>query len=198
MNKRRAGVTLLELIVAISLLTAATAPLLAVMVSSFHSSAQAQEMKNASFAAQQVMEELIGRSWNGHELGADPGRFNPFLVHFNWGVAQSIEVSGRRYYFVATHNGTLGNPHLTENYGRILAASASSDEQVPLLQVTVCIHATNPGDPTSGGATPWSAAWGTALTSGGLVPQNLRPENPKVSHSSWINTAPGGFVPSTP
>ena len=191
MNKKRAGVTLVELILAISLLTVATAPILSVMVSSFHTSAQAQQLKTANFAAQQVMEELIGREWNGQSIG-DPSRFQPYLVHFNWGVAQQINISGRSFFFVATHNGYLGANHENDGYGRVLL-TGSGGEQTPLLQVSVCIHETNPGQ-IGTGITTWSAAWAAVRTGGGRVSQSERPGGPLVSNTAIINTAPGGFV----
>ena len=173
MNKKRAGVTLVELIIAISILTAVTAPIMAVMVSSFQVSAQAQEMKNASFAAQQAMEELIGRSWNGplnatFEGGAGVDRWHPYLAHFAWEQPHPINVGGRRYYFFATYTGdrTTWPSHSVPGWGTVPPS--------PLLQVTVCIHATH-------------AAASAPLVGG-------RPPNPMVSHTTWINTVPGGFV----
>jgi len=194
MNKKRAGVTLVELILAISVLTMITAPILGVMVSSFSTSAQALEMKNASFAAQQVMEEFIGRTWNGEPnpggmgVGVDIHRWHPYLVHFGWGQPFPIDAGGRRFYFVATHNGFLGAPHPEDSYGRMIV-DESGDHDVPisLLEVTVCIHRDPPGN-------GWANSWTSIRTSGGRVNQQLRPPTPLVSHTTWINIAPGGFV----
>ena len=172
MNKKRKGVTLVELILAISLLTFATTPIIAVMISSFRTSAQAQEMKSASFAAQQAMEGLMGRPWNGPAPA-------PALAHFGWGYPQSINTSGRTFWYVASAHLAQWGPY-SDNpaYGRTLLNG-------PLIQVTISVYATF-NDATG----PPQADRTTANHITGVPPAGAI-----ATHTTWINTAPGGFNP---
>ena len=69
-NKNRKGVTLLELIIAMAILSVASMPILHMIGTSVRSNADAHRATAASIMATQQMEELIGRPWHGNL--ADP------------------------------------------------------------------------------------------------------------------------------
>ena len=75
-SKTRAGLTLLELIIAVAILALVGAPIFGMWSYSVSLNASAHRMTIASFAAQQRMEELLGRPWQ------DDLEYEP------WGISQ--------------------------------------------------------------------------------------------------------------
>ena len=82
--KYRAGVTLLELIVAMGILTIASTSVLAMLFSSVQANANAHRITVATFNAQQGVEEFVGRQWL--DVDGIAG-----LNRFPWGTAQLVD-----------------------------------------------------------------------------------------------------------
>jgi len=168
-TKKRAGVTLLELIVAMSILTIAATPILAVLIAGISTSANTHRMNLASHAARYAMERLVGVPWEGpaapiaHEVDN--------LANFYWGAGQRIVSGGQAFYAIAApHVSTTGTGLPPANVS--VPGPFTVDD--PLLTVTVFVFARNPA--------PWD-------------PTSPQPaDNPALaSLTSILNVAPGGF-----
>lgn len=64
-HKKRKGVTLLELMVAVAILSMAVIPVMAMLVGSVRANMQSHRITIAIFIAQQAVEEFVGRTWEG-------------------------------------------------------------------------------------------------------------------------------------
>ena len=182
--KHRAGVTLLELIVAMGILTIASTSVLAMLFSSVQANVNAHRITVATFNAQQGVEEFVGRQW----LDGTEG-----LNRFPWGVVLQTDLANNiPMFMVATLDRTEivdGEPERriydggldAEGYAewRVPVATANAPPPLPyhLAEVRVAIFE-NYGDATS-----------FAAGTGG---RRL------AHHAHIIDVGPGSVADSTP
>lgn len=114
--KNRAGVTLLELIIAIGILAIVTAPIFTLLFSSVRLNAQAHRVTMATFTAQQRMEELVGREWDDD------------LINENWNLQELYH----GFFVSVAHDGDDDLPLLSVTV-RVYEHSTSVS---PLVQLT--------------------------------------------------------------
>ena len=168
-NKKRKGVTLLELVVALAVLTIASTPVLAVLISGITTSANTHKMNLASHAGRQAIESLVGRPWSGAVQAPAPApQLGPFLnlSTFIWSEPWTVTSGGQNFFVVAV-------PHTTDT------ALGNFDVSAPgaLLQVTVFVFDSPPPVSSSN------------------IFDHTASHNALVSYTATLNVAPGGFMP---
>ena len=134
-KKKTNGVTLLELIVAMGILSVAAASILAMMFSSVQSNADSHRITIATLNAQQAVEEFIGRPWEGD------------LMHFPWGTpmpADPVTAGSLNFWVVSTYSTENLPPGLVEITVTIFDSAADAVDGTRRLSNHSYIINTNP------------------------------------------------------
>jgi len=185
-NKKTAGLTLLELIVAMAILVLASLPILSMLLASVQSNAQSHRITMASIIAQQAMEEFVGRPWDCVANCPAASPTCAALEHVNWGhrtnISGFVVVATARQTTYNADGGATGHVvHHQRPVGTSLASSFDVGQfrvELPasLVEISISVY------PSSGDSINL------------VAPLYIHGRNRLAMHTSIMNVEPGGIA----